>query len=73
MRQCWRKQFPIRVSEGWCLRMNIFPQMMKSQHLQSTSLSLDGQGCKFKSAGNDCFEILTAVVRKQHKTVWDHR
>ena len=59
MHQCWRKQFPIRASEGWCLRMNVFPQMIESQCLQSTSLSLDGQECKFKTTGNDCFEILT--------------
>lgn len=68
MHQFWRKQFPMCASEGWCLRMNVFLQMIKSQCLQSTSLSLDGQGCICKSAGNDSFEILTAIVRKQHQT-----
>lgn len=67
--QCWRKQFPIHASDGWCLRMNGFPQIINNQCLQSTSLSLDGQGCKFKNTGNGCSEILTAIVDKQHKLV----
>lgn len=68
MHQCWRKQFPMCASEGWCLRMNVFPQMIKSQCLQNTSLSLGGQGCIVKSSGNDRFEILTAIAGKQHQT-----
>lgn len=43
--------------------------MIKRQCLQNTSLSLDGQGCKFKSTGIGFSEIFTAVVDKQHKPV----
>lgn len=67
--QCWRKQFFSGASDGWCWRRNGFPQMIKRQCLQNTSVSLDGQGCKFKSTGIGCSEILTAIVDKQHKPV----
>lgn len=67
--RCWRKKFPMHASDGWHLRMNGFPQMIKSQCFQSTSLSLDVQGCKFKSTGSGYSEILTAIAVKQHKLV----
>lgn len=57
----------MHASDGWHLRMNGFPQMIKTQCLQSTSSSLDGQGCKFKSTGSGCSEIV--IVDKQHKLV----
>lgn len=30
---CWRRKFPMRASEGWCLRMSVISQMIDSQWL----------------------------------------